>query len=71
MRQTFRTLCAPEEGGGTGKRGSPVLGHPREHSLPGIVDDLARICEELAALVGKMPCVARAKPEIHVSEGEG
>jgi hypothetical protein len=29
--------------------------------MPGIVADLARICGELAALVGKLPCAATAK----------
>jgi hypothetical protein len=31
--------------------------------LPGIVGDLARICGELAALVGKPPCASKQEIE--------
>lgn len=39
------------------------------HSMPGIVADLARICGELAVLVGKLPCVENAKQEVSGREG--
>jgi hypothetical protein len=32
--------------------------------MPGIIADLARICEDLASLVGKLPCVEEARREI-------
>ena len=53
--------CRPRGGG---RDPDPAQGN-QCYSLPGIVADLVRICGELAALIGKLPCTVRAKGEIY------
>lgn len=51
--------CGPEGGKGLTKPAEVI----QCHSLPKIIVDLARICGDLAVLVGKLPCMTTEKQE--------
>jgi len=51
--------CGPEGG----KRAPSPVQVIQCHSMPEIIADLARICGDLATLVGKLPCFERTEAE--------